>query len=119
MESEKTSKSVKGEVATTAERQFTVERHSGTHVGSAEGKQSELGARKLQLLEGLDESRRRRRIRTSRELFPSPETLLQPSPQSSDHSIEEMENNNIRRTLVDYTNVAGPQHFNNIVIGCR
>ncbi|KOM26032.1 hypothetical protein LR48_Vigan216s000400 [Vigna angularis] len=30
------------------------------------------------LPEGLDESIRRRRIRTSRELFPSPEKLLQP-----------------------------------------
>ncbi|KOM57606.1 hypothetical protein LR48_Vigan11g063900 [Vigna angularis] len=33
------------------------------------------------LLEGLDESRWRRGIRTSRELFPPPEILLQPSPQ--------------------------------------
>ncbi|KOM28120.1 hypothetical protein LR48_Vigan501s000200 [Vigna angularis] len=37
MESEKTSKSAKGEAATTAQRQFTAERHSETHVGSAEG----------------------------------------------------------------------------------
>ncbi|KOM27961.1 hypothetical protein LR48_Vigan475s000300 [Vigna angularis] len=66
------------------------------------------------LLEGLDESRRRRKIRTSRQLFPPPETLLQPSPQGSDHSTENMENNNIRRTLADYTNIAGPQHFNSI-----
>ncbi|KOM26044.1 hypothetical protein LR48_Vigan221s000600 [Vigna angularis] len=59
------------------------------------------------LLEGLDESRRRRRIKTSRELFPSPETLLQPSPQGSNHNTENMENNNNRRTLADYTNTAG------------
>ncbi|KOM24906.1 hypothetical protein LR48_Vigan17s000200 [Vigna angularis] len=59
------------------------------------------------LLEGLDESRWRRRIRTFRELFPPPEDLLQPSPQGSHHSTEEMENNNDRRTLVDYTNVDG------------
>ncbi|KOM25526.1 hypothetical protein LR48_Vigan112s000100 [Vigna angularis] len=38
MESEKASKSAKGEAATTAQRQFTVERHSGTHVGFVEGK---------------------------------------------------------------------------------
>ncbi|BAT95817.1 hypothetical protein VIGAN_08262600, partial [Vigna angularis var. angularis] len=25
-----------------------------------------------------------------------------------------MENNNVRRTLADYTNVVGPQHFNSI-----
>ncbi|KOM55529.1 hypothetical protein LR48_Vigan10g142100 [Vigna angularis] len=37
MESEKTLKSAKGEAATTAERQFTAERHSETYVGSAEG----------------------------------------------------------------------------------
>ncbi|KOM34806.1 hypothetical protein LR48_Vigan02g095600 [Vigna angularis] len=37
MESEKTSKSAKGEAATTAQRQFTAERLLGTHVGSAEG----------------------------------------------------------------------------------
>ncbi|KOM48007.1 hypothetical protein LR48_Vigan07g171100 [Vigna angularis] len=54
------------------------------------------------LFEGLDESRRRRRIRTSRELFPSPETLLQTSPQGSVHSTRSMENNNARRTLADY-----------------
>ncbi|KOM26086.1 hypothetical protein LR48_Vigan226s001500 [Vigna angularis] len=56
------------------------------------------------LLKSLDESRQKRRIRTSRELFPLPETLLQPSPQGSHHSTEEMENNNVRRTLADYTN---------------
>ena len=37
MESEKTSKSAKEEAATTAQRQFTAERHSGAHGGSAEG----------------------------------------------------------------------------------
>ncbi|KOM51935.1 hypothetical protein LR48_Vigan09g059400 [Vigna angularis] len=37
MESEKTSKSAKGEAATTAQRHFTAERHSEIHVGSAEG----------------------------------------------------------------------------------
>ncbi|KOM55779.1 hypothetical protein LR48_Vigan10g167100 [Vigna angularis] len=37
MESEKNSKSAKGEAASTAQRQFTAERHSGTPVGSAEG----------------------------------------------------------------------------------
>ncbi|KOM31691.1 hypothetical protein LR48_Vigan01g124600 [Vigna angularis] len=37
MESEKTSKSAKGEAATTAQRHFTAERHSETHVCSAEG----------------------------------------------------------------------------------
>ncbi|KOM57423.1 hypothetical protein LR48_Vigan11g045600 [Vigna angularis] len=37
MESEKTSKSAKGEAATTAQRQFIAERHSGSHAGSAEG----------------------------------------------------------------------------------
>ncbi|KOM27965.1 hypothetical protein LR48_Vigan475s000700 [Vigna angularis] len=37
MESEKTSKSAKEEAATAAQRQFTAERHSGSHVGSAEG----------------------------------------------------------------------------------
>ncbi|KOM41054.1 hypothetical protein LR48_Vigan04g125200 [Vigna angularis] len=67
------------------------------------------------LLEGLDESRRRVRIRTSRELFPSPETLLQPSPQGSDQSTEKMAGeNNGRRTLADYTTVVGPYHFNSI-----
>ncbi|KOM27038.1 hypothetical protein LR48_Vigan375s000800 [Vigna angularis] len=34
MESEKTSKGAKGEVATIVRWQFTAERHSGTHVGS-------------------------------------------------------------------------------------
>ncbi|KOM47779.1 hypothetical protein LR48_Vigan07g148300 [Vigna angularis] len=67
------------------------------------------------LLEGLDESRRRRRIRTSRELFPPPEDLVQPSPQGSYHSTEEMaEDSNGRQTLADYTIVVGPQHFNNL-----
>ncbi|KOM43168.1 hypothetical protein LR48_Vigan05g077200 [Vigna angularis] len=37
MESEKTSKSAKGEAATAAQRQFTAERHSGVHGRSAEG----------------------------------------------------------------------------------
>ncbi|KOM45638.1 hypothetical protein LR48_Vigan06g094400 [Vigna angularis] len=68
------------------------------------------------LLEGLDENRRRRRIQTSRELFPSLETLLQPSPQRSNQSTEEMAGeNNGRRTLADYTTVVGPHHFNRIV----
>ncbi|KOM29358.1 hypothetical protein LR48_Vigan650s000300 [Vigna angularis] len=52
------------------------------------------------LLQGLDESRRRRRVRTSRELFTPPKTLLQPSPQGSYHNTEEMvEENNDRWTL--------------------
>ncbi|KOM51939.1 hypothetical protein LR48_Vigan09g059800 [Vigna angularis] len=67
------------------------------------------------LLEGLDESRRRRRIRTSRELFPSPETLLQSLPQRSNQSTEDMAGeNNGRRTLANYTTVVGPHHFNSI-----
>ncbi|KOM57520.1 hypothetical protein LR48_Vigan11g055300 [Vigna angularis] len=66
------------------------------------------------LLEGLDESRWRRRIHTSRELFRPPEDLIQPSPQGSHLSIEEMENNNVRRTLADDTNGVGPKHFNSI-----
>ena len=42
------------------------------------------------LIEGLSETRRKRRIRTSRELFPPPEILLQPSLEASNQSIEEM-----------------------------
>ncbi|KOM25666.1 hypothetical protein LR48_Vigan151s000500 [Vigna angularis] len=45
MESEKTSKSAKGEAKTTAQRQFTAERHLGTHVGSAEGFKDEFDER--------------------------------------------------------------------------
>ncbi|KOM47973.1 hypothetical protein LR48_Vigan07g167700 [Vigna angularis] len=50
MKSEKTSKSAKGEAATAAQRQFTAERHSGSHVGSAEGKMAAEGKSRARAL---------------------------------------------------------------------